>query len=362
MISDASLAVMRKIARRARLPAPPPGMSAPRAWRQVLPVSAEETAGLVVTVRSVEDAVLPIADVLADWGEGDLHMLLRAPDGKCGLATVEASILSAMTECLMRGLVLAAPGAARAPTDIDAALIGPILNRWITDHQRLLEDSALPTPFAGFRAAERIEDARAATLALDEGDYHISRIGLDVDGGRRTGAIALHFPVTAPAAGTAAAGQAAGAALMPLLGDRAAPLRAILLRRRMTLAELRALAPGTLVEMPRDQLSQVRVEGLDGTPVALARLGQSRGYRALRILPGARDAGTDDAFDDARPPPGGSVDSLLSATPIGGNFDDPDAGGPELGALPVAFDIGAEDTLAPLDGLPDLAAPDPSET
>lgn len=356
-VSDAGLAVMRKLARRGRLPAPPPGMSSQRAWRQVLPVSAEETMGLVAAVRGVEDVVSPLATALDAWQDADLHMLLRSPDGRHGLAVVEAPILSAMIECLTRGLVAGASDTSRPPTDIDAAVIGPVLNRWMTDHIRLLEEAGLPVAFAGYRAAERLEEARAAELALEDGDFQVTRIALDLDNGKRNGATIFYLPVRVSRSPDSAGKGARSNALLALVEDQTTELHAILLRRRMSLAEVRALKPGDLIDMPRDQLTRVRIEGTDGSLIARAKLGQSQGARALRLL-------------TADPAPPNMGDERFSEVEISRDIDaapdqidalpdiglDPDGGSQPMDLAPEdgdASDLGLAD-LPPIDGLPDL--------
>ena len=44
-----------------------------------------------------------------------------------------------------------------------------------------------------------------------------------------------------------------------------------------------ALQAGDLVPLSRAQLDRVTLEGVDGRPLGLGRLGQNRGMRALRL-------------------------------------------------------------------------------
>jgi hypothetical protein len=52
----------------------------------------------------------------------------------------------------------------------------------------------------------------------------------------------------------------------------------------MPLAKVAALAPGDLIDIPREQVSRVAVLGANGKQVGLAKLGRQGEHRALRIV------------------------------------------------------------------------------
>jgi flagellar motor switch protein FliM len=170
-------------------------------------------------------------------------------------------------------------------------------------------------PMARWQMARAVSDLRLLGAMLDECPYRMlsTRVQLSGGAGSRAGALLLLLPVprrAAPpvqAAGharpgpalTGGQGQGGGdpfqsALELAVLGAPVV-LNTVLGRIPMTLSDAMALSVGQRLELPLSQLEDVQVIGLDGQPQAQARLGQSRGMRALRIITLAEGA---DALGD----------------------------------------------------------------
>lgn len=295
MISEASLSVMRRIARPGRMPSGRPSMSPALAWRQRLPVSAEASVGLPATVTGVEEGACGREDILSSWKPQDLHMLLRTGGTVSGLVTVSETLLAALVEVSIRGAVLRAPLAERIPTDIDAALVAPVLTRWIADQKVTLAEAGFGPLSPAMEVRERLPDPRSAALKLEAGELSFERVTLDLGEGARTGDFTVY---TAEDAGGREEADAdpVNRPVPEIFAGAGTVLRAVLLRRSWPLSELAALRVGATLDIPRRQIGRVRIEGSDGRFVGWAQLGQSGGHRALRISAGT-DAPAPEPFD-----------------------------------------------------------------
>jgi hypothetical protein len=117
-------------------------------------------------------------------------------------------------------------------------------------------------------------------------------------------------------------------------------MEAILCRVRLPLQSVLTFAPGQVVPLPGISVRHIALEAPRGRPVAQVHLGQSRGFRAVRILPPDAKEASPTAY---RPAPRPAGDDLLphlasaaSGTSGPGLPPLPQAGLPDLGLPPLA--------------------------
>lgn len=314
----------RKLARKRAAPpvgggAPPRAHPAERALTRACAViggGLHATAGLT-GAREVGQAEL------LDMIEPDGFLTLLAPadigadddpeqgEALAGLLALDRAAFMALTEILTTGRLLPGDRPLRRATPTDAALLADFiddllrLRRQEGERQRR---SAGPAPAVWQRGCF-VADARLLPVLLQEGSFSLEvlEIGFTLGSETRSGRLLLGLPpaLTVPlvdddrdgagGAGSATEGSACDRQVEAMVMGVPARLDAVLGRVGMPLAEALSLKPGSCLTLPICQLEEVRLESADRRVLALARLGQYRGMRALRLT--AMSGG------DTTPPP-----------------------------------------------------------
>lgn len=272
-------------------PAMPPSGGVPeaRAWRVALPRAAEASVGLDLQVLAVEQAERTLAEILADWKDTGLALLAHGPGEGRGLLMADAALLSALIEVQTLGRPLATVMQPRPATDVDAALVAPVLDAWIG---AVAEEGC--TSVAGWHAGPRLADARAAALALNDGGFRYGRLSLSLGDGARSGLLEFCLPEATLA--TVANGPRG-------LDDPrltvATRLDVELHRMALSLGDMRALGVGDEFVLPRAALGLVRLVAGGQRVVGHGRLGRLGAARAVCV--GSASAGLDSSGDAGRP-------------------------------------------------------------
>ena len=380
------------------------GRTSVAAARQVTPARALSTAfvqgcdsrlGLAATVTSCSARIGTLAELLDTLPEGGLLAVLEGPGEAQGLMVLDPPLLSALIEKLMTGELADRPSRPRRPTRTDAALAADLIDDILRGFEAPFLGTATARWAAGFGYGSHLDDVRPLELMFEDVDYRVHTLAADLEAGRRSATLVLAVPAegrgapgAAPApgasgdAGAPPAPEAAeGAAEMPwsaALEEQvmrgAVRLDAELARLRLPLSALEGLAPGQELPVPAAALDATRLIGADGATVARGRLGQSTGWRAVRLA-GAADAallGVAGTFGDRQDGQGGDGrgDDGRGDDGHGGNGQGAQGAGtqgaapPSSGAasLPAPPSAGAGDAPTgregaqadPLDGLPDL--------
>lgn len=320
MLEDIRESVLRrKLVPKAEMPAfeftaPPPeeepagGRLLPRAFIR----AASRVADLVAraSVRSSRGAAL---DELVELPEAEgFAALLKGPEGPPGLVIFDPAAFSSVIEVMTIGTLSHKAPALRRATETDAALMADLVDAV------LAEVDAHPDPadpFApGFRQDRLIDDLRLLDVMLEDVPFALTVLDVDLlaEGTMRRGVVTLALPEPAPEmplftgfdlpfddepAQDVQWERALEASVMPA----PARLGAVLGRVRLPLSEVMALAVDSQVTLPLSQLEEVQLEGLDQSVLALGRLGQYRGMRALRLtaLPDGDSSGVDHETEPA---------------------------------------------------------------
>jgi flagellar motor switch protein FliM len=244
------------------------------AWRRVVPRLAAEGIGLELVVAGFQEREMDL-HAEASLEEGALLLYLVAPDGEpAGLAVADAALLAGLIEVLTTGRVTATRREPRRATAVDAALAGHVIDGWLAGVAEARGDGRwLPV-------GEPPPDLRAALLKLEEGSWTETRVELDLAGGKRTGRLSLYHPATVPRQVRASGSDGLRPVLMPV----ETVLEAVLCRVRVPLGVVTALEPGQLVPLPGVSLRRIALEAPRGRLIAEVHLGQSGGFRAVRVV------------------------------------------------------------------------------
>ncbi|MBN2907000.1 MAG: FliM/FliN family flagellar motor switch protein [Rhodobacteraceae bacterium] len=264
-----------------------PGGEAVQALRLAAARAASEGFGLSV-LAEVDAPLRPkLEDLEGELGPGTLAVLLAGGAGRTGLAVYAPELAQALLEWRLLGMMSEEAPAPRAMTATDAALLADLTDPMLAGLGAALGARPGGEWAAGYAQGARLEDVRQLPLRLAAGAYHGFRLHLRLGGAGRGGALFLALPEARPLPVAATAVAGAG----PLWSDRmqsgvlgaAVTLNAVLWRLRMPVAQAGQLAPGDLVPLPAACLGRVRLEGAGRTALALGRLGQAHGERAVRI-------------------------------------------------------------------------------
>ena len=281
---DALSAIRRKLS----APAGPfdmPGITVAKVMRLAVVRAIEEKTGLEVAVAGFVEEKTTLAGLAGGIVESDLVFATDGPQNSIGLVILDAAAVSGFIEQLITGRVVPGDTNTRRPTRTDATVVAGILSAISKQFEDGLDQVKNPPPISGFRTANLLEDARAVTLALEDVTYRCIHLSLDMDNGAKNGSIRLIFPweravSTAPGAG---GDNSWGKPWKAAVERTQVSVEAILLRLSLSLAEVSALKVGDDVLVELAAVGNVSIIGRDGRTVGRGRLGQSHGFRAVRL-------------------------------------------------------------------------------
>lgn len=359
-------------------------VNAERALTGALMQVAQDMFGLPVQVRAVQESRRTLADLPEALADLSLLAVLEGPGEGLGLMALPPETCAALIEVQTMGTLAKAPPAPRKPTRIDAAMMADFIDALLSHVEEALAETEAVIWAGGFRYASYLDDPRPLGLLLEDVGYRVWQIELGFGAaGERSGKLLWAVPVNGhgqalrrhPGQGSEG-GFAVGPAqeeaewlgrLETSVMGAPAVLDAVLHRVTLPLAAVMGFRPGMQVPLPEDALEAITVEGSGRRRLSLARLGQHRGQRAVRLI-GEEDtvAAAPAAPKKVVPPPFDTGDSPFVGRPVAAPkvaldridsaaYDPPAAmglGGSDLAPLGVALDgFGAGE---PLEDLPPL--------
>ncbi|HGG64770.1 MAG TPA: FliM/FliN family flagellar motor switch protein, partial [Rhodobacteraceae bacterium] len=268
-----------------------PGMTPAKALRLALSKAAQDELLLALRVQGVAESRVNQPGLLGALSDDLLLLLLEGPQGGLGVAALDIQALAALIEVQTMGQVLKSPATQRQATATDSAMCAPLLDRVLQEFEGHLAGSSAERWATGFRFGERVENTRLLGLRIDEADYRLFRISLDMADGAKKGELLLALPAEGCVQRKTGAdgGQSWARMLQKAVHVSHAELLGVLHRTQMPLAAVTAFKIGDLLPVPQSAIGEVLLEGADGRAVGVARLGQQNGYRALRIRDGTID-------------------------------------------------------------------------
>ncbi len=300
--------VIQRMAQAARDGSDSRQMTPVKALRLALARAADTLLGLGLTVATVEQIRVPLAEVGHSLGGGGLLVLLEGAGGARGALCLDSQFLAGLIEVQTTGAVRPGMARPRAATRTDAAMVAPLIDAVLADFEGQLAQDPDAPPARHFAFGDMVEDMRGLLLLLVAPDFELLRLTVDLGPGAKTGRLDLLLPVIAPPA-RATAGQTASATIEPpahldqVVSKAPVVLDAVMARLRLPLRDILALKPGDLLPLPRESLSETQLVGTRGHLVATAELGQMNGVRALRLIAGAASPLPDPPDPVAEPAP-----------------------------------------------------------
>jgi flagellar motor switch protein FliM len=346
MATQDSGTVIHKKARHARAGADARGMSPSKALRLALERACDGRLRLPLAVRAVEQRRVPRAELEQMAGADCLLLLIEGQGVAPGVVLVDRATVQALVEVQTVGAVRSSPPPNRPFTNTDAAIAAPLVDATLEGYDGRMADAPEAPRRAGYRFADRVADARALTLVLEEPAYELFRLTCDIGPGARTGELTVALPpaALAPPAPTGAGAAAARFDLSELAMTAPVTLDAVLDRVELPLSRVMELAPGMAVPVDAGAIARTELVAARGHVAAVVRLGQMNGFRAVRLCDGAEPAAAPAAASgkaDAQAPAPRNTAAPTTAAPP--------APAPE-GAPPRPPDTGA--------GQPDMPEPD----
>ncbi|KEP70795.1 flagellar switch protein FliM [Thioclava dalianensis] len=359
-------------------------VSPERAISFALSKMAQECLALPVQVSVLEEARRNLADLPEMLEDLSLLAIIEGPGEALGLIALPPVTLSALIEMQTMGLLAKGLSTPRKPTRIDAAMAADYIDAVLGSIEAALICHPAIAWAGGYRYASHLDDPRPLGLLLEDVTFRVwtAELALGMGGERKGGFLmavpqsgrGAHLQQRAPGAGTGPPSEAEVASDATAWADRlehavmstSAELEAVLRRVTLPLSAVLNFAPGTELPIPEDALERITIEAKGRRKLSHARLGQSRGNRALRLT-GAEDA--------ASPPEEPSLPALSAGEspfaapdPMDGLRDGPFDLAPEPLDLPSnTFDAEPEpldlsfDAPLPAADLDIYGTPDPEE-
>ncbi len=324
-------------------------LTSSRAVRLAVTKAANDTVGLVLTVQGVAEEVTGLDDMLGSLPDDLMLVALERQGLLAGLIALDMEMRAAVLEMETMGALLATPADLRAPTHTDKMLCDPLLTAFLSAFPAAVVDTPLEGWADGVSPGEKIQNTRAAGLVLEDREYRVVRLNMELGVAERQAQMVIALPIV----------QSDDVAVMPPvpavdwtgtlqdnIADAPACLDALLHRFPVSLATAQALQVGSVLRLPGCSVSSVRLLAPDGQVVAQAKLGQIGGYRAVRLetapaaqladLSGPGPMPPSDAMAigvmDEPPQPISDLSSILDQSP------DPLAFGDQIADLPSDLD------------------------
>jgi flagellar motor switch protein FliM len=239
------------------------------------------------------------ADDVADYiREGWLLLLLDGTAGQIGAMLFCPDCIAAFIQHQTMGQVSSgAGGVERTFTETDAAMVAPLVDIALQKASELVQVDADARCLTRYSFGARSEDARSLALALEEDHYRVFELSLDFTGGAAQGSACLILPEP-PEPEKTKTSKNTGPSLDKAVGGATADMTAVICRMRIPLAELSEMAPGDVVPLTTGRFDKTELLAISGRCVTTGQLGQSGGFRAVRLARFAPQmAGLPDDFD-----------------------------------------------------------------
>lgn len=292
-MTDTTSSILQRMAGAGRT-APDHGVVSPfGAMRLALSKAAQDIVKAKLIGGQVTDLRVTLHGMDEVLPKGGLWVLLQGHGRTRGLICVCPSLLAAMVQAMTTGTITGSEISPRPPTQTDALLVRKVLGCVLDTLVLRLAGHPAEDWARGFHPRDRVSDPARLPHVLPDVVYRALSMEVDINGGLRSGSLVILLPrLGGERAATEVNEQAAFAEAMErTLGGAPADLEAVLFRLHMPISEMTDLQPGMVLKLPREALSNVALHGCDGRVAGHAKLGQSRGFRAVKLLAEKRASG-----------------------------------------------------------------------
>ncbi|MGS4947011.1 FliM/FliN family flagellar motor switch protein [Meridianimarinicoccus sp. RP-17] len=287
-MSDTGATALRRMIGMARRMPAHGAMGVEDALRLALSRAGQDAARVALAGGTVQSAVAPVAGLGALLPQGGLWVVLQGPHRLRGVAGLDANLLSGLVQALTTGRIKPGAVGTRTATQTDALLLRRFLGVLVDALARRLDGQAMDGWATGYQPRDRIADAARLPHLLPDMPYRVLTCAVDMAEGVRSGTLVVALPEATPVAQSenpqAAERAAFSAALGRVVADAPAELEAVLCRLTLQLDTVAGLKPDMVLPLPRHAVAEVVLQGCDGRVAAVARLGQSRGQRAVKLV------------------------------------------------------------------------------
>ncbi|SLN60736.1 FliM/FliN family flagellar motor switch protein [Pseudooctadecabacter jejudonensis] len=255
-----------------------------RRIRRAVARAADRSVSLSATVDDLREEITDVEMLVEDGPQGWVVLGLRDAThaGLTGLFLVDPVLRSALVDMQTMDALSPPAEEERKVTPTDAALVVPFADMLLAQmHEVDFCDGRVALD--GFDVTP-IDDLRTAGLVMMQGMYLRWAIDLHVGGGEIAGKIIIAARLNGPddPADTPVKDHWRSD-FRASVSEAETELEAVLCTQRMSLRHIEAFEVGQLVPLAGVTVGSVSLVGTDGVPLAMARLGQVAGKRAVRI-------------------------------------------------------------------------------
>ncbi len=282
---DKKVSVIRRMAGVGRPPPEIPRFDMARALKTAFAQAAQEEIDLVAAATRVGQARTTIGKLLESLPENALLTLLEGPQEQYGLLIFDAQSLAAFIEMQTTGRVVPHPAPERIPTRTDALLVSGFINRLLALFSQVAFEAELEAAASleGYGYRQKLADAREVEMTLPDVPFRLFNVQAEFGTGAKQGQVSLLLPCEVAGATATPDAQKWHAQFVDLVQCAPVELEAILTRHKMPLSEVTGMRPGMQILLPREAIGQVVFCDLNGDMISMGQLGQTEGFRAVRL-------------------------------------------------------------------------------
>lgn len=284
-----------------------------RALRTTLARAAQDEMGLPLGVIGIGQSREGQGDLDDSLNPDFLAILLDGPGEQNGAVCLDAAFVTAIIQHQTTGVISPNASGNRKFTATDAAMTAPLIDAVLQQMETAAETPSDQKCFAGYSFGARVANAGDLLMSLTAEWYRKFALTVDLGRGASQGQMLLLMPEPELCEDNIANMPETGPGLAAAFDVLRADLTANLCRLQIPLAQLSELRAGDVIVLPNARFDHTELATIDGQVIALCRLGQMTGMRAVRTNETTEEPaetnGRDDTFtaastsDDKAPGP-----------------------------------------------------------
>ncbi len=259
-----------------------------KAFHFAVPKAAQERLKVAMTVSDIHEIELSLSELLQEIGNEKLLFLLKAADQPCGVVAVDKQVMAGVIEAQTIGYITPKTAPDRAPTKTDGAMCENFVNSILNTFTIIMEDATIPEWGIGFQTRSIIENTRLLGLKLDDIPFVMNKLSVNFENGKKQGEMLFVFPkevahVEKTLSDNITHDAPWAKTLQQSVIESKVQLTAVLHRTLMPLTQITDLKVGDIIEVPKDSITQIQIQGANGFFITVGKLGQKNGSRAVRL-------------------------------------------------------------------------------
>lgn len=283
---NSKLSILARMTAKDEAPVVDVPLTSSRALRVAMTRAADKALGLSLTVQSVGEELLNLDEVVAGLPPDALYISLMSEGQNVGLLGVDTQMRAAAIEMQTMGRLAKVAAPDRPATGTDLMMVLPLCTTLIGQLAETTLGSELEGWAGGVLLGPKFDSLRVAGLVIEDADFRVMRLSIDLAVGERQGELVLVLPnhqMSPKVEIVKPVDQSWSAKLRAAVDLAPATLEAILHKMTLPLGVVDSLKVGDEIPLLGATVGSVRLYAPDGVMVSEARLGQSGGKRAVRI-------------------------------------------------------------------------------